>query len=202
MVGAQFRYIGANGREIPSPVLPCGHDEIMRELLHGRHAIVHPTLTLRTSVVRAVGGYRIAGMGGEEWDLFLRMGERSRIQNLGEVLYLYRAHLGNGGTARFLNLNIGIDWACHCAAERKVGRREPTLEEFRHSREARRPVARLLEVIDAHALAQYRRALVDLAERHWISGYARLLWSAACSPGRSLGRLKRLLLQKHSMRRR
>ncbi len=192
MVGSQFGYFGGERRLLPSPSLPCDHDEIVEQTLKGNLAIVHGTLMFRTSVLRAAGGYRLAGMG-EDWDMFLRMGEAARLANLGEILYLYRLHRDNCDLNRFVDLQIGIEYACHCAAVRRIGEREPTPEEFRQRQRTRPRLVKLLKLIDAYALTQYRLALVDVAERRMLGGYARLLYSAICAPARTLARFGRIL---------
>jgi hypothetical protein len=53
----------------------------------------------------------------------------------------------------------------------------------------------MMTVLDAYALSQYRQALVDLADARRVRGYARLGWSAICSPRRTIGRMRRLLLR-------
>ena len=132
---------------------------------------------------------------GHDWDVFLRMGEAARVANLPEVLYLYRMHRGNSDLSRFMEVRIGVDYACHCAAARRAGRPEPSHEEFRRRQQARSWLMRLPELIDAYAMSQYRTALVEMTERRLIKGYGRLIWSAACSPARTGARLRRMLRQ-------
>ncbi|PYQ97187.1 MAG: hypothetical protein DMF96_15645 [Acidobacteria bacterium] len=93
-VGTQFIYFADNGRSLPSPRLPLAHDEITRLLSNGNLALVHASLMFRTEALRAVGGYRISGIG-EDWDLFLRLGETTRLANLESRLYRWRIHPGN-----------------------------------------------------------------------------------------------------------
>ena len=191
MVGSQFGYFGGDRRSVLSPSLPGDHDEIVEQTLKGNLAIAHGTLMFRTSVLRAVGGYRVAGMG-EDWDMFLRMAEARRLANLNEILYLYRLHRDNCDLKRFVDLRIGIDYACHCAAARRIGEREPTPEEFLQHQRTRPRLAQMLKLIDAYALAQYRLALVEVAERRMLRGCTRLLYSAVCAPVRTFARFRRI----------
>src|SRR5919108_619266 len=94
MVGTQIAWLGEGRRCGFSPPLPCHHSAIYADLLRGRHALCQPSLMARTALLQQIGGYRIAG-SGEDWDLFLRMGEISDLANLSEILHLYRVHAGS-----------------------------------------------------------------------------------------------------------
>ncbi|MBV5328553.1 MAG: glycosyltransferase [Chlorobium sp.] len=76
----------------PSP-LAYEHDEIDAELLIGNgSALCHPSVIMRTEVVKAVGGYREEFNLAEDLDLFLRLAEMGRVANLSEVLLFWRQH--------------------------------------------------------------------------------------------------------------
>jgi hypothetical protein len=89
MVGTKAVHFVTGGREGFNSPLPCDHETIFADLLRGRHALVNPTLMLRTSIIRNIGGFRVAG-SGEDWDVWLRMGEVSRLANLDQVLLVSR----------------------------------------------------------------------------------------------------------------
>ena len=46
------------------------------------------------------------------------------------------------------------------------------------------------EVMDIYALGQYRRALGEILDSNWVVGYARISWSALCSPIRTYQRIR------------
>ena len=193
LLGSQVEYIAGRQKRALSPSVPCDHATIMVELLQRHHAIVHGAVVFRTSVLRQIGGYRIKEMAGEEWDVFLRMGEVAQVANHQEVLYAYRLHSLNSDVSRLIRIGIGIRFACQCAELRRRGEPESTLEEFRKDWQSRPRLTRMMVVLDAYALTQYRLALVDIAEGRRIRGYARLGWSAIVSPSRTLLRLRRMV---------
>ena len=97
---------------------------------------------------RDSGGYRIAG-SGEDWDMFLRMGEASKLANLGEVLHLYRVHPGSVTTKYVGLVRARIAHACCCAKQRAGGSPEVTFDEFVAKERARAPWQRAAERMDS-----------------------------------------------------
>ena len=55
----------------------------------------HGSVMFRRSAFEAVGGYRDAAVGGEDFDLFHRMAEVGRVVTLPDLLYRYRYHRRN-----------------------------------------------------------------------------------------------------------
>ncbi len=54
--------------------------------------LIHPTVMMRRDVVRTVGGYRPLFDGAEDYDLWLRLAPRTRLDNLSQPLLQYRRH--------------------------------------------------------------------------------------------------------------
>jgi glycosyltransferase involved in cell wall biosynthesis len=80
---------------------PTTHEALEHAHLSGLSGfIVHPSVMLRANAVRKLGGYREDLVTGQDYDLFLRLGEIGRIGNLSEVLLCYRLHLGSVGFSR------------------------------------------------------------------------------------------------------
>jgi glycosyltransferase involved in cell wall biosynthesis len=90
-VGTQFTYMGNAGRTGFARRLPLTHEEIVRDLSSGTLAVIHASLMIRTDLLRSIGGYRFDGIG-EDWDMFLRLGEVARFANLPRLGYYYRLH--------------------------------------------------------------------------------------------------------------
>jgi glycosyltransferase involved in cell wall biosynthesis len=72
--------------------VPLSHEEIeARHVTQGLGGgILHPVATMRTSVVRKLGGYRAEYQPAEDLDLWLRMAEVGRLANLETLLLSYR----------------------------------------------------------------------------------------------------------------
>lgn len=91
-VGTATDRIDARGRLIGRRIPPVDDIAIQEELLSGHNPIVHPSVMMRTDVVRRVGGYAVELTPAEDLDLWLRLGEHGELANLPEVLLSYRMH--------------------------------------------------------------------------------------------------------------
>lgn len=168
--------------------LASEHDEIYRQLLAGHHALCHPAIMMRTGLLKRLGGYwKLQGMF-DAWDMFLRMGEVSRLANIAEPLLKYRIHTGSINGRQMRRLRMSIDYACYLARCRKTGQSPLDLETF----ETARPITtRWSDNLDVYSLLQYRLGLADLLGDHPLRGYRRIAWSAICAPQRTINRLGR-----------
>jgi GT2 family glycosyltransferase len=104
---------------------PTDHEGFL-EALNGKPLLCHPSALLRTDVVRAAGGYRALYKHCEDYDLWLRLAERTRLCSLPERLILYRYSDGQVSSRHILAQAIGaaIAWLAH--VERANGRPDPT----------------------------------------------------------------------------
>lgn len=191
-VGAKVFYIGESGRKGFSPPLALKHDEIRKDLLRKRHALVNATMMFRTEVLQKAGGFRIDG-AGEDWDLFLRITELSRVANLDEILYLYRVHRNSSTAVQAKHVGLRYAHACECARVRCKGGAEPNFDEFCDQQQKLPFWQRWIGQLDAHASARYREAVEEILNGGRLTGYPRLVLAGALSPGRLAQRAKRTL---------
>jgi glycosyltransferase involved in cell wall biosynthesis len=190
MLGTQFSFISANGGPGMSPPLALDHEAIRQDLLLCRHSVANCTLMFRTQDIRASGGFRIAG-AGEDWDLFLRMSERTKVANLNEVLCLYRLHATSTNASQAETLANRYAHACECAQRRERNLPEASFEDFCILL-AKRPLwIRWRERMNLLAGFQYRRGIVDVLEGAKIRGYGRMAFGAVISPQKLFQRVLR-----------
>jgi GT2 family glycosyltransferase len=64
----------------------------LRRILLQTNYIAHGSVMMQKSVCEAVGNYREELFLAEDYDLWLRMAERSALGMLPEALYVYRVH--------------------------------------------------------------------------------------------------------------
>ena len=69
-----------------------GHDVIEDALMGGGWPIVHPTVVMRREPLLKLGGYQEGTFPNEDHDLFLRLCEIGKLDNLRETLLRYRRH--------------------------------------------------------------------------------------------------------------
>lgn len=94
LLGSRVTMIDADGYPIGDMVsVAHGHAVIDDALLVGGWPIVHPTITFRRDAFDRVGGYRDGTFPNEDHDLFLRLAEVGRVENLADSLLRYRRHL-------------------------------------------------------------------------------------------------------------
>jgi glycosyltransferase involved in cell wall biosynthesis len=191
MVGCQAEFLV----NVPTGLVarvPTEHNEIVERLLAAKSGLCHPAVMMRSSVIRRIGGYRIAG-AGEDIDFCLRMCEAGQAANLAEIFYYYRISPGSASLGRRLEIRLGYAYAVESANCRRKGSPEPNFESFRTTWNRRNAIRRLVDVLENWATCEYRLSIIDRAETRPIRGYIRLLTAAAAQPHWCVWRLKRLL---------
>ena len=87
---------------------------------------------MRRNAVLAVAGYRVEMMPAEDFDLWLRMGERGRLANLPDVIMQYRVHESSISASlqhqQLSRMHAAVDEACD---RRGIARRELKIEPWR-----------------------------------------------------------------------
>src|SRR5579862_2517303 len=82
----------ASGNKILDTIrLPGGDAEIRATLLHS-NPMCHPAVVMRKDIALASGGYRKQLLDADDYDLWLRMAEHTRLANLDQVILKYRVH--------------------------------------------------------------------------------------------------------------
>jgi glycosyltransferase involved in cell wall biosynthesis len=93
LLGTNVNQMDQDGSIIgPMRDVGFGHDSITHSLLRRGWPIVHPSVMMRAAASRKIGGYVLAYCPNEDHDLFLKMGEVGRLENLPQVLLNYRKH--------------------------------------------------------------------------------------------------------------
>jgi hypothetical protein len=90
VLGGAFDLIDAAGKKLGVSWLPCEDHEIRRLLLDST-AFLHPSVLMDRSALARAGGYREVKYA-EDYDLWLRLAEQTKLANLREVIHQYRVH--------------------------------------------------------------------------------------------------------------
>ena len=113
-VGTQLLFIDEAGVEFGYTKYPTQHKDI-RNRMRYQNSVGHPSVMFRKSLVQRVGGYREFLTGSEDYDLWLRLCEIGKVENLTLALTKYRK-----SRFQFTNLLKSIqpltDSACRISA--------------------------------------------------------------------------------------
>jgi hypothetical protein len=124
VLGGAVEAISVDGRVLAVYANPETDVEI-RGALKSCSPFWHPTVMMRTETVLAVGGYRGAVAEAEDYDLWLRIAERTELANLNSILLQYRLHSNQVSVSR-RSQQILSSLAARAAAEvRKNGGLDP-----------------------------------------------------------------------------
>ena len=126
VIGTDCSRIGPDGQELALPpiIRPLTHEQILANLESGP-LLNHNAVIYERDAVLAVGGYRPAFAHAEDYDLWLRLSQVTRLANLPEKLVAYRIYPGQVSDRHLIEqaINASIAWLCH--AERQAGRADP-----------------------------------------------------------------------------
>lgn len=105
---------------------PVTHADVLAAIDRGEPVLSHPTVMARTDLMRAAGGYRAAFRHCEDFDLWMRMADMTRIANLPERLLRYRHYPDQVSMRHLTEQQVGAAVARLAHRERAAGRPDPT----------------------------------------------------------------------------
>jgi glycosyltransferase involved in cell wall biosynthesis len=124
VLGGAFELVTDSGAVIDVIRHPL-EDSQMRSAMLRYNPICHSSVILRKNIVLASGGYRSTFEPSEDYDLWLKMSECSRMANLPDVIVRYRLH-ANQLSVRKVERQILCVLAASAAAEkRRSGKPDP-----------------------------------------------------------------------------
>jgi glycosyltransferase involved in cell wall biosynthesis len=94
LVGSYYHLIGPTGQLLGLQYRPVDDAELQRYLLEANQ-FAHGAVMFRRSLFEQVGGYDVQFRYAQDYDLWLRMAERSKLFNLPKVLYAWRSTAEN-----------------------------------------------------------------------------------------------------------
>ena len=157
LLGGAYELVTGSGRL--RTVRPPLDDPHIRTLMLRFNPICHPTVMMRKDLVLASGGYRKALLDADDYDLWLRIGERSRLANLDKVVLQYRLHPRQVSVQNMRHQTFCVLAARAAAKLRRNGDPDPLsgIQEIN---------AQLLEALGI-APTEIHQALVDV-HLYWI----------------------------------
>jgi len=130
VVGSWSEDIDENGAPhiTPGNDHPVTHEEMLAAIENDTALLCHPVVTYRRDVVLSVGGYHRAYRHVEDFDLWLRLAEITRMANIPERLLRYRHYAGQVSNRHATEQQIGHTVAMLAYRERRAGRPDPTAD--------------------------------------------------------------------------
>ncbi|MDR2123640.1 MAG: glycosyltransferase, partial [Desulfovibrio sp.] len=121
MLGCSARYIDAAGRRGRRIALPRGAKTT--DALYWGCPFIHSSVMLRRSLFERHGGYRPFFQQAEDYDLWLRLHGQTEMDNLPDILLLYRLHGGNSIRRKALEIRrYALPAQAAWLVRRKTGR--------------------------------------------------------------------------------
>lgn len=186
LLGGQIRRLGEKRSGMASN-FPLRHDAIVEMLLQNHHAICNPSIMFRKALFDSIDGYWQHDIA-EDWDMFLRMADVSRLANLAEVIVSYRFHETSINGRRIFEAQLYNEYAACLAKLRTASLPAISFEQFERTHRSNHWPSSWLFTLDSHSIGQYRRAVAEIYGGRSIVGYPRLAMSMLMSPGRTLRR--------------
>jgi hypothetical protein len=124
LLGGAAELISPTGRVIKT-VRPPLEDAEIKSLMLRYNPMFHATVVMRKEVALAAGGYRKALLDADDYDLWLRMSERSQLANLSKTMVQYRIHSGQVSIRNLEHQTQCVLAGRAAAALRKRGMADP-----------------------------------------------------------------------------
>ncbi len=126
LIGCDCSCIGPDGQPLERPpiVRPLTHEGLLANL-ESRPTIHHPAVIYARDLVRGVGGYRAAFVHAEDYDLWLRLSQVTRMANLPDKLLNYRIYPEQVSSRHLIaqTRNSALAWLAY--SESLAGRPDP-----------------------------------------------------------------------------
>ena len=128
---ADFGLVGSWARKIDEDGVVRGQirpetvpERLSEQLLRG-NPFLHSSIMMRTELIRGLGGYRSAFEAAEDYDLWLRVSEHSKVANLAEFLIEYRWHPDAVTRRKAIRQSFSVRLAQRSAQARRQSGRDP-----------------------------------------------------------------------------
>jgi len=118
-LGSAWEVIDDAGRLLTALHPPTDDQNVQAELLKGHGAITHACGLMRREELIAAGSYDETFDVAEDLDMWLRLGERGKLENLPQVLVQYRIHNSSVSEQRCRDQREYARRACELAWKRR-----------------------------------------------------------------------------------
>src|SRR5262249_15513320 len=124
LLGGAVELIDQQGNVLRTVHPPQEDAEIQSRLLED-NPMWHPTVMMRKEVASEAGGYRKALLDADDYDLWLRISDRSKLANLKAVVLRYRIHSSQASVGNMRHQILCVFAARAAAIARRRGDADP-----------------------------------------------------------------------------
>lgn len=124
LLGTAVEMIGPKNEPLGIYAPECD-DEVLQKTLMRFNPFRHPTIVMRKELASALGGYRNVMLDTDDYDLWLRMAEQTKIANLPDALVKYRVHPKQVSVTNVAHQTICCRAAVLGAVQRRRGLPDP-----------------------------------------------------------------------------
>ena len=123
LLSGTYERFSGNGSAIDIVRPPLRDDEIRLMMLR-TSAMCHPAVMMKRDIVLISGGYRKPLLDADDYDLWLRMSERTQLANLEQPILRYRVHSKQSSIANSSHQALCV-LAAHSIGNAKLGKLDP-----------------------------------------------------------------------------
>jgi len=186
LVGTFGQYTGFDKQRHFQINLPITHDDIVLAMLKKRYAIIHPSIMLRREILLPDSRYKKEFFPCEDFELFLRIGDKVKFENISERLYSLRIR-DESVMQEQLKKSLEIYYTVAKLYAHKYMREKQTIKDTCFQ-------TRLLKKLDILSLIIYRKGLNYYLNNSLFVGLLYFFVSSAINPFRLSNSLKRRFL--------
>jgi glycosyltransferase involved in cell wall biosynthesis len=124
LLSGAYERVASDGRILDTVRPPLRDDEIRLMMLR-TSAMCHPAVMMKRDIVMLSGGYRKALLDADDYDLWLRMSERTQLANLPQTILRYRVHSKQASISNSGSQSMCVVAARTAASFRNLGKPDP-----------------------------------------------------------------------------
>ncbi len=177
LVGTQGKYFGEKINQFININLPTSHKDIVNKMLKSRHAIIHPSIMFRRSIISENEVYNKKYYPCEDYELFFSLSKKTKLANLQSQLYNFRIRKDS---------IVGENIKKSIATYYKISQQYSPKKNEKYS-------ISFLQKIDLQAIYYYRIGLDFYLNKSAILGVFYFFISALLSPSRLINRIKKII---------
>lgn len=187
LVGANGRYISANSNKYFDINLPLHHNQIIKTMLKKKNAIIHASIMFRNEITKLYGSYDSKYFPCEDYELFLRIGDKIKFANVPDRLYQFRVR-GDSIMSNCIKESIKMYYYINSKYSTKYYNCEIINNlTVKHK-------MKLWEKLDVISVSIYRKGLNYYLNTNTIIGLFYFLFASIINPIRFISSIKRKII--------